>query len=177
MKLQLILVYSLFYVTSLFGVTLQSVYNNAGPANGYDKYLVLNSEVIYTGEIGIFEGNVFIEGNGSIVDLASGLGIWIYADLNYPASLNIEYLTIVNGGYNAITYNGKSTGNITNCNFINNEFGIQVMDEAEINIKNSNFIDNLEYGIAVRGTLASIDITHSNFWENGLGCAGYNQNC
>ena len=36
---------------------------------------------------------------------------------------------------------------------------------------------NDEYGFAVRGTLASYDVSHSNFWENAAGDCGYNENC
>ena len=157
--------------------TLQSVFDESGPANGYDKYLVLDNNIIYTGEIGIYEGSVFIEGNGSVVDLNSGLGIWAYADENYPASLDIEYLTIINGGYNGVTYNGSSSGNIINCNFISNDYGIQIMDEANVNIKNSNFINSGQYGIAMRGTTASFQVMYSNFWDNNSGSCGYNENC
>jgi len=159
------------------GVTLQSIFDASGPANGYDKYVTLEQNVIYTGEVGIFEGNVFIEGNGAIVDLNEGIGIWIYADENYPANLDIEFVTIINGGYNGLTFNGSATGNISNCNFIQNDFGIQIMDQSEIAIKNSNFIQNNSYGIAVRGTTSSFELTHSNFWENITGDGGYNENC
>ena len=139
------------------GVTLQSIFDTSGPANGYDKYVTLEQNVIYTGEVGIFEGNVFIEGNGAIVDLNEGIGIWIYADENYAANLDIEFVTIINGGYNGLTFNGSATGNISNCNFIQNDFGIQIMDQSEITIKNSNFIQNNSYGIAVRGTTSAFD--------------------
>ena len=48
--------------TSLsLGITLQNVFDAAGHANGYDKYVVLEQNVIYTGEVGVYEGNVFIE--------------------------------------------------------------------------------------------------------------------
>ena len=169
---------AVFFVAYLHGITLQSVFDESGPGNGYDKYVILEQNIIYTGEVGIFEGDVFIEGNGAIVDLNEGLGIWVYAEEEYPASLDIEYLTIIDGGYNGLTFNGTSTGNISNCNFIQNEFGIQIMDQVNISVKNCNFIDNSQYGIAVRGTTASFDqINYSNFWENGLGCGGYNENC
>ena len=160
------------------GITLQSVFDAAGPANGYDKYVVLEQDVIYTGEVGVYEGDVFIEGNGAIVDLNEGLGIWIYAEEEYPVNLDIEFVTIINGGYNGITFNGTSTGNISNCNFIQNDFGIQIMDEVHLLTKNCNFINNNQFGISVRGTTANLDeIHHSNFWENELGCGGYNENC
>ncbi|MDP6133716.1 MAG: hypothetical protein QF856_03880, partial [Candidatus Marinimicrobia bacterium] len=71
-----------------------------------------------------------------------------------------------------------ATGNISNCNFISNLFGIQIMDDVNISVKNCNFIDNSQYGIAVRGTTATLEeINHSNFWENELGAGGYNENC
>ena len=177
MNISTISLLTTIYCTLASGITLQSIYEEAGPANGFDKYLILENDIVYTGEIGIYEGSVFIEGNGAIVDLESGLGIWTYADENYPASLDIEYLTIINGGYNGITFNGSSIGKITNCNFVSNDFGIQIMDEADVTINNSNFIANGQYGVSLRGTTASFQIAYSNFWDNNLGCGGYNENC
>ena len=178
MKLPFIALFSGLYISILSGITLQSVFDDAGPGNGYDKYVILEQDIIYMGEVGIYEGEVFIEGNGAIVNLNEGLGIWVYAEETYPASLDIEYVTIINGGYNGLTFNGSATGNISNCNFIQNGFGIQIMDQVNISIKNCNFIDNSQYGIAIRGTTATIDeINFSNFWENGLGSGGYNENC
>ena len=161
----------------VFSISLYDVYEDADPMNGYDKYLILDRDIIYTGEIGVYEGNVFIEGNGAIVDLNEGVGIWIYADENYPANLDIEHVTIVNSGDNALTFNGTATGNISNCNFIFNEFGIQIMDETDITVKNCNFINNNQFGFATRGTTTSFELTYCNFWQNELGCGGYNENC
>ena len=178
MKLSIISLISILYISFASGITLQSVFDAAGPGNGYDKYVVLEQDMIYTGEVGIYEGDVLIEGNGAIVDLNEGLGIWVYAEEEYPANLDMEFVTIINGGYNGLTFNGTSTGHISNCNFIQNLYGIQIMDQVNISVKNCNFIDNNQYGIAVRGTAATLDeINHSNFWENGLGCGGYNENC
>ena len=177
MKYLLVNLIFTLHISISFGVTLQSVYDAAGPGNGYDKYVVLDQNMIYTGEVGIYEGDIFIEGNGAIVDLNGGLGIWVYADGGYPASLDMEYVTLINGFYNGLTFNGISTGNIENCNFIQNAYGIQIMDSTNITVKNCNFIRNSDYGIAVRGTLAFFEISYSNFWENELGCAGYNENC
>ena len=177
MKLSIISLISILYISIVSGITLQSVFDAAGPGNGYDKYVVLEQNMIYTGEVGVYEGDVFIEGNGAIVDLNDGLGIWVYAEEGFPASLDIEFVTIINGGYNGLTFNGISIGNISNCNFISNMFGIQIMDATNISVNNCNFVVNSQYGIAVRGTTASFDISYSNFWENSLGCGGYNENC
>ena len=43
-------------ISPIFGIPLQSVYEEAEPANGYDKYLILDPNIIYTGEIGVYEG-------------------------------------------------------------------------------------------------------------------------
>ena len=178
MKFLLVNLILMLHTSISLGVTLQSVFDAAGAGNGYDKYVVLEQDMIYTGEVGVYEGDVFIEGNGAIVDLNEGLGIWVYAEAEYPANLDIEFVTIINGGYNALTFNGTATGNISNCNFISNLFGIQIMDDVNISVKNCNFIDNSQYGIAVRGTTATLEeINHSNFWENELGAGGYNENC
>ena len=177
-KISSLYIITVFCTSFLHSVTLQSVFDAAGPGNGYDKYVILEEGLVYTGEAGVYEGNVFVEGNGAIVDLNDGLGIWVYAEEEYPASLDIEFITIINGGYNGLTFNGTSTGNISNCNFISNLYGIQIMDDVNISVKNCNFIENGQYGIAVRGITANLDEIHySNFWENGLGCGGYNENC
>ena len=128
MKSFIIILLSLLYQAILLGTSLQSIFDEAGPANGYDKYVILEKDIIYTGEVGIYEGNVFIEGNGAIVDLNEGLGIWVYADETYPANLDIEYVTIINGGYNGLTFNGSSTGFVTNCNFIQNDLNKKITD-------------------------------------------------
>ena len=127
MKFLFINLIFILHVSISLGVTLQSVYDAAGPDHGYDKYVVLEHNMIYTGEVGVYEGNVFIEGNGAIVDLNEGLGIWVYSEEEYPANLDMEYVTITNGGYNGLTFNGTSTGSIANCNFVSNGFGIQII--------------------------------------------------
>ena len=110
--------------------------------NEYDKYVVLEKGVTYIGGVGVYEGNVFIEGNGAIVDLQNGTGIWVYGDEIVPANVDMEYLTVFNAEWYGVFYGGMATGSITNCNFINNGYGIQLYDYAEINGKNSNYINN-----------------------------------
>ena len=155
------------YITLLYPVSLQEMYNDATSEFGYDKYLELNSTEIYTGGIGIYEGSTYINGNGAIVDLENQNGIWIYSEENSNASLDIQYLSIINGAYHAISYSGNATGNIINCNFINNDFGIKVFDTCILNITNCNFIDNTSLGLGMIGELTNIDLSYSNFWGNG----------
>ena len=49
-------------------VTLQSIFDASTSRGEYDKYLVLEKGVTYIGGLGVYEGNVFIEGNGSIIN-------------------------------------------------------------------------------------------------------------
>ena len=91
-------------ITLSFAVTLQEVYDNAQPGNGYDKYITLEPNQIYQGGIGIFEDSVYINCQGSIIDLMNGGWIWLYADQYYNASLDIEYCTIYNGENFGIDY-------------------------------------------------------------------------
>ena len=62
----------IFFVTLIkivFPITIQEVYDNASSFEGYDKYLILERNEIYTGTLGIYEGRVFIKGNGATLDL------------------------------------------------------------------------------------------------------------
>ena len=78
-KLYLII---LFCYSPLHGVTLQSIFDESGPGNGYDKYVILEQDMIYTGEVGIYEGDVFIgiSSSGSSKDIPtfSHCSIYIY---------------------------------------------------------------------------------------------------
>ena len=67
----------LIILSCLNAITLQEAFDNASPANGYDKYLELETGMIYTGGIGIYEGDVFIDCKEAIIDLEDGNGIWI----------------------------------------------------------------------------------------------------
>ena len=164
-----------FSTSSASLVTLQSVFDASESKNEYDKYVVLENGVTYLGGVGVYEGNVFIEGNGAIVDLQNGTGIWVYGDEIIPANVDIEYITLINGVWYGVFYGGTATGNITNCNFINNGYGVQLYDFAEIQIKNSNFIENIYYGVALVNTTPLCNVNYSNAWGNGE--APWMENC
>ena len=175
MNLPIISFITLFYISLAEGITLQSVFDSSGPSNDYDKYVVLEQDMIYTGGVGIYEGNVLIEGNGAIVDLEGGTGIWVYGDEIIPANLDIQYITLINGEWYGVFYGGLATGNITNCNFINNGYGVQLYDFAEIQIKNSNFVENIYYGVALVTTTPLCNVNYCNAWGNGE--APWGENC
>jgi len=147
-------------------MSLQEAYENAGPYENFDKYLILEPNTIYTGGVGIYEGSVYINCQGSIIDLEQGNGVWVYSDEDYPSSLDIEYCTIINGLYYGISYGGDSEGNIVNCNLINTNFGLKLFDYSNVNVTNSIFSSNETYGIGVYTQNPSIEVSYCLFWEN-----------
>ena len=175
MKLSILTFISVFFISFADGITLQSVFDTSEPGNGYDKHVVLARSEIYTGGLGIYEGDVLIDGNGAVVDLEGGTGIWVYGDEIIPANLDIQYITLLNGEWYGVFYGGTATGNITNCNFINNGYGVQLYDFAEIQIKNSNFVENLYYGVALVSTTPLCNVNYCNAWGNGE--APWGENC
>ncbi len=86
--------------------TLKAAYERAGPAAGYDKYLVLETGVTYTGGLwigGVFDrisatfepggGDVRIVGNGAILDLQGGEICMAYCNKR----LDLDDCVILNG--------------------------------------------------------------------------------
>ena len=156
-------------------MSLYEVYEQSGPANGYDRYMVLDPEILYTGGVGSGEESIYIDGKGAVIDLQEGTGIWISGDVNnnMTGSLTIDRCTIVNGGTYGINLSGYSTNSITNCNIINDHWGIQVSDNINVVIRDCNFVDNM-YGVAIIGTETNVHLSYCNGWNNDY---NYMLNC
>ena len=150
----------------IWGISLQEVFDNATEYGEYEKYIILEPNTIYTGGIGIFEGDIYINCQGSIIDLEEGNGIWVYADVEYPSSLDIEYCTITNGLYYGLSFGGMASGNINNCNFIDTNFGLKLFDVSDVYLTNSIFANHNTYGIGLYGDDAILETSYSLFWEN-----------
>ena len=99
----------------------------------------------------------------------------MYGDEIVPANVDMEYLTVMNAEWYGVFFGGLATGSITNCNFINNGYGVQLYDYAEIQIKNSNFVNNTIYGVALVNTTPLCNINYCNAWGNGE--APWAENC
>ena len=171
MKKLIIIIISLSY---LLCITLQEAYEEANSYQEYDKYLILDSNITYTGGLGIYEGNVYIDCNGAIIDLQEGQGIWLYADDDYHSSLDIQHCSIVNGLYYGLSFGGISTGNIYNCNFHSTNFGLKLFDESSVYITNSIFINQQSMGIGIYTELPTITADYLLFWGNEDDCL---ENC
>ena len=160
------LIIILFINLNLFSYTLQEIYDDANSYEEYDKYLVLSQNNIYTGGLGLYEGNTYIDCNGAIIDLQEGNGIWIYADENNAANLDIEECIITNSLYYGLSYSGESTGSINNCNLINTNFGVKLFDNSNLIVNNSIFASNNSMGISIYTENPNLNISYSLFWDN-----------
>ena len=67
--------YFLILNSFIFCTSLQEVFDNASGYGEYEKYIILDSNTTYTGGIGIFEGDIYIDCQGSVIDLEEGNGI------------------------------------------------------------------------------------------------------
>ena len=169
-----LLFYYLLMIKFIFSISLQEMYINAQAENGYDKYIILDPNQIYTGGIGIFDENIYIEGNGAVIDLENNLGIWAFSDEEITANINISRCSIINGSEYALSFAGFSTGHIINCNLINSNFGIKIFDYATVIMKNSNLYNHNTYGIGIYSTTPTLTLSYCNAWGNNQ---DYMENC
>jgi hypothetical protein len=90
--------------------SLQAVYNQAGGYGEYDKYIELNAETEYLGDLVIDTGaRTAIHGNGAIIFGAPGTrAVYVYA-----SHLDIANCIII-GGQNGIHFDTLSSGSINN---------------------------------------------------------------
>ena len=159
---------------NIFAMTLQEAYNNATSFEDYDKYIILDSNIIYTGGLGIFEGDIYIDCNGATIDLQEGNGIWLYADDAYPSSLVIEHCTITNSLYYGLSFGGTSIGTVRNCNVVDTNYGVKLYDQSNVSIINSIFYSNNSVGLAMWTEEPTLHTSYSLFWENEDDCM---ENC
>ena len=90
--------------------SLQSVYNQAEGNSEYDKYIDLDPEIEYLGDLFIDSGtSTYINGHGAIIHGTTGTrAVWVYA-----SHLDISYC-IISGGQNGIHFDTLSSGSIHN---------------------------------------------------------------
>lgn len=101
----------LFIISSVHAYeSLQAVYNQAGGGGGYDKYIELDPETEYLGDLIIDTGmNTYINGHGArIIGMSGNRAIYVYA-----SNLDLSHCIII-GGQNGIHYDTLSSGTIHN---------------------------------------------------------------
>jgi len=163
MKKSILIVILLHFISISFSITLKEVYETAVAQDEYDKYLVLETGVTYTG--GFLIGKIFdpvltdltgpegldvrIEGNGAILDL-EGEQICISYCNN---KLDIDNCIIINGniryrGINNPTGIEIPTGYIQYCTFYQpQDYAVRLQGAGEnITLERNIFVDTVDTG-------------------------------
>jgi len=129
-------------------ISLQEVFIQAGSQDGYDKYIELDPDSLYTGDLFIPNGlNVYIDGRGALI-----YGLPYYTSIHvFGSHLDISHCAIF-GGYNAIFLDTMSTGNVNSNTIVGcQNIGIFVLyqDPSEDVEVWDNIITDCDYGIVV----------------------------
>lgn len=105
----------LIFCSKAFATSLQQMYDDAVAGNGYDKLIVLDCKVTYTGGFNQDVQSVCIHGNGAFIDL-NGEGISINGENKV---FNIDHCIIISPSSLSkfIYYENGASGNILNNTF------------------------------------------------------------
>ena len=132
---KIIMVFLIILMAGLGADSLKEVYDGSGQQAGYDRYLVLETGVVYTGGLwigktlnpqtnhleGIEGEDVFIEGNGAILDLQGSELTISYCNNR----LDIQDCIIINGDVHyrgeSGLYLAKPQGIVSYCTFYNTD--------------------------------------------------------
>lgn len=143
--------------------TLEEMYQNSSPGLGYDRLVILEKDSVYSGGITVVTESVGIKGSGAILDL-QGESIYV----SDSSGLDIDGCVLKNGG-NAIYFTGDARGKITQCTFFSNQNGIlSDYHNGIIDVTNSIFSNNLEYGFACSEETFR-NLQYIDMYQNALG--------
>jgi hypothetical protein len=137
---------------TVWAKSFQQAYEEAGPGEGYDKLLILDSNVTYTGGCGFVQGKKScVRGNGALVDLENSQ---VY--ISQPATeALVTGCCFINGasGDAAIAIQDGATATIdgnTICK--NGADAIKVWLGSSATIKNNIIYGSIRYGVAAYQT-------------------------
>jgi hypothetical protein len=154
---------------AVWAKSLQQAYEEAGPGEGYDKLLVLDPQIKYTGGCGVLIGKKScIRGNGATIDLDGG---------NVQAGGSGTHLTITgccltaSGYYGAVNVQGGANAVIDGNTFCKNNgvAAIRVWEYSSATIKNNIVWGNKTYGIAKHDYTGTLQVLYNDVDNNPSG--------
>lgn len=152
-------------VPAALGKTLQSAYEEAGPGEGYDKLVVLDPNVAYSGGCGVLNGKKScFRGNGAVVDLNSGM---IFGS-EYGTELTVTGCCLIRGGVGAVYAQNGAKATIDGNTICKSGSGVRIWEYSTATIKN-NIIWGNEYGIAKHQSSGSLYISYNDVDNNSRG--------
>jgi parallel beta-helix repeat protein len=165
-----VLLIALALIVSTVGAkTLQSAYDEAAAGEGYDKLVILDPDVTYTGGCAVLQGKKsFIRGNGAICDLESGQ---IFA--SQPGTqLDITGCCLINGGgIGAIYVADSASANIDGNTICKNGVGLYIWAYSSATVKNNIIFKNNNsagpmYGVAKHQITGALNILYNDVESN-----------
>lgn len=164
MKKRLFGLFLLFvFPALLFAESLNSVFQNSGPAAGYDKLVELKAGQLYTGGITAQGGSILIEGNGAVIDLQGER-----LTFRGLTKVTITGCIVINGS-DGLLCQDSVTALVTQSVFYNNHFGIRYESPyGQIEVYNTVLAKNSKYGFACNDGNAAI-LHYIDAYQNGLG--------
>lgn len=142
--------------------SLQEAYDAAPSGEGYDKLLVLDPNVVYTGRCDLLKGKKScIRGNGALIDLERGQVCASQAG----TELVITGCCLINGGV-AVGADTGATALVDGNTICKSEMGVRVW-QGQATIKN-NIVWGNDYGIT-RDETSSPTILYNDVDNNPKG--------
>lgn len=145
--------------------TLLSAYQEAAAGSGYDKLVVLHSDIVYTGGLDIISGSVCIRGQGALILLDDTSAI---RTEGFFSRLDIDHC-VLKGGQFGLFYRDRAQGEVINNTFYANWDGIRCIDSCQVTIKNNIIVNHQNYGIYYARCGSGVTILYNDVWANSGG--------
>jgi hypothetical protein len=142
-------------------VTLQSMYDQAVPGEGYDKLVILQRGQVYTGGLTVAGGTCCIRGNDAVC-MAGGF------DIAVSAGATLDLFDTVITGHRGVWYHEGSQGIVRGNTIYDGFFGIRAFS-AEVTIENNVVAYHDGVGIAADTTVMEPYIRYNDVWNNQKG--------
>ncbi len=151
--------------SAVWAVVLQDVYDAAEAGEGYDKLLVLDPEVTYTGGLTVSRGTrSCVHGRGAVINLENK-SVWV---AGYQTSLDIDHC-ILRNGYSGIYASEDAGLTARNNTIVACGYGITSwMPGIGVVIENNIIVDNLVYGVYCREYFEPF-LQYNTVWGNHEG--------
>ncbi len=146
---------------SMYGTTLEEMYDAAGPGEGYDKLVILERGQVYTGKL-IIPANTTccIRGNGAVCD-TEGLSI------RASSGVTLDIFDTVITNHYALYYDPDSQGHISGNTITGGYYGIRCL-LADVVIENNIVVNNSYIGVAADSDLLPV-ASYNDVWNNAGG--------
>ncbi len=154
-----------FPVTGTSANTLQSAFDASGPGEGYDRLVVLDPAIPYSGGLWIHNAmKCCIHGNGAVINLQNA-GIRVQ---DTGSLLDIDHCVLTHG-QSGLIYVNSARGTIRNNTVVGNGYGIQTPGGSTLILIENNIIyDNAEYGLYWQEYVEPI-VQYNAVWGNSGG--------